>query len=437
VTATPTPDFDDAFGQEPATQTAAWIPPSIPQRSTPVGEDDRFHAMDVLRGFALLGILILNIQFFAMPGAAYMNPTAYGDLNGNNYRVWWFSHVFCDQKFMTIFSMLFGAGIVLMTSRAEAKTGRSAAVHYRRMGWLILFGLVHAHLIWPGDILYTYGVCGLLVWLARKWKPVVQIALGAILISVASAISFGIGLSVPHWPAEAIKGFAESWTPSAEVLQKEIDAYQGGWFEQQPQRMLAAAVFQTMMFAVWSFWRVTGLMLVGMALYRMGVFQARRSVVFYAAMAIVGLGVGLMLSSSGVRWNEARDWALESSFFYGMQWNYWGSLFASLGYVGVVMLACKSVGLIRLLKPLGAVGQMALTNYLMQSVICTTIFYGHGFGQFGQFERVDQAKVVVGVWLIQLIVSPIWLAMFRFGPAEWLWRSLTYWNPQPMLRRAR
>jgi uncharacterized protein len=370
-----------------------------------------------------------------MIGSAYMNPHAYGDMNGANYWVWWFSHVFGDQKFMSIFSMLFGAGIVLMTSRAERRTGRSAGVHYRRMGWLILFGLLHAHLLWYGDILYSYGMCGLIVWLFRKWRPVVLIGIGALLIPVASLIMLASGWSMQYWDQQAIDGLSEGWNPTAAVIQGELDAYRGSWLDQLPKRMLGAAMFETFMFAVWALWRVTGLMCIGMAMFKLGVFQARRSTAFYGFMIVVGLGIGLPLAAYGVRWNEERNWAMESSFFFGSQFNYWGSLFVSLGYVGLVMLACKSIAMLRLLQPLAAVGRMALTNYLMQTIICTTIFYGHGLGYFGSVERTGQLAIVVAIWIGQLIISPIWLRMFEFGPFEWLWRSLTYWKLQPFVRR--
>src|SRR5258706_11965699 len=127
----------------------------------PVGESERIVPMDVLRGFALLGILVMNIQLFAMVDAAYNNPTAYGDLNGTNFLVWLFSYLLADQKFMSIFSMLFGAGIILMWQNAERSGARPTVLHYRRVGWLILFGLLHAYLLWNGDILYTFGMCGL------------------------------------------------------------------------------------------------------------------------------------------------------------------------------------------------------------------------------------------------------------------------------------
>ena len=141
--------------------TVSPVPPA------PVDAPERIAPLDTLRGFALLGILVMNIQSFSMISAAYNNPTAYGDLSGANWWVWLLGHLLADQKMYGIFSMLFGAGILLMTSRAEER-GSSLGLHYRRMMWLILFGLLHAHLLWPGDILYTYGMCGLLVYLFRR-----------------------------------------------------------------------------------------------------------------------------------------------------------------------------------------------------------------------------------------------------------------------------
>src|SRR5688572_28004212 len=128
--------------------------------SGPVTEYERIESMDVLRGFALLGILLMNIQSFSMITAAYLNPTAYGDLTGVNFWVWTLSHLLAAEKFISIFSMLFGACVVHMWRRAEHNGASATRLHYRRVGWMILFGLLHAHLLWYGDILYTYGMCG-------------------------------------------------------------------------------------------------------------------------------------------------------------------------------------------------------------------------------------------------------------------------------------
>jgi uncharacterized protein len=414
------------------------VPVAAVPAAAPVTDPERIGAIDVLRGVAVLGILLLNIQSFAMPGAAYMNPTAFGDLTGANYLVWRCTHLFGDQKFMSIFSMLFGAGVILMTSRAEARTGRSAAIHYRRMGWLILFGLLHAYGLWYGDILYTYGMCGLAVYLVRRWPAAVLVPLAMVLLAIPSLISLGIGwtLAEGHWPPQEVEALAMDWSPDAEHLAGEIDAYRSGWWGQMGHRAETALFFQTFLFVFGFGARAMSMMLLGMALFKLRVLTAQRGAGSYAALAILGLGAGLPLIDLGIRRHEAHGWAMEYSFFLGGQFNYWGSVLVALGYVGLVMLACRVLGAgSPLLRPLSAAGRMAFTNYIAQTVICTTIFYGHGFGRFGTFERTDQLAVVVAVWAAMLIWSPIWLQFFEMGPLEWAWRALTYGRRPPFLRR--
>ncbi len=399
----------------------------------PVSQAVRIDANDVLRGVALLGILVMNVQSFAMPQAAYFNPTAYGDLEGANLYVWVAGRMLADQKFMTIFSMLFGAGIVLMTGRAEAR-GDARRVHYRRMGWLLVIGLLHAHLLWPGDILFLYGVCGMLAYPLRRQPPGRLFALGAALLAVASAYSLGSGLSLPYWPEEARSSFtAEVWQPTPEMIEGELAAYRGGWLDQQPARSADALAFETLLLITWGLWRAGGLMLIGMALFQRGVFSAPRSPRFYATLIAVAVAIGLPAQAYGIATDFARGWPAWS-FFVGAQFNYWPSIAVSLGYVGVVMLACRTAALHALTRPFAAVGRTALTNYLLQTVICTTLFYGHGFGWFGSVDRVGQVGVVAGVWALQLVASPLWLRRFRFGPAEWAWRSLTYGVRLPLCR---
>ena len=407
-------------------------PPDRPDAG-PVAQTARIVAIDVLRGFALLGILIMNVQSFAMPQAAYFNPTAYGDLEGANLYVWLAGRMLADQKFMTIFSMLFGAGIVLMAGRAEARGG-AGRVHYRRMGWLLVIGLLHAHLLWHGDILFTYAVCGMLVYPLRRLSPGRLVALGTTLLAVGSAFYVGIGMSLPYWPEEARAAFAsEAWRPTPEIIEAELAAFRGGWLDQQPVRSVAAFGFETFILIIWGFWRAGGLMLIGMGLFKREVFGARRSPRFYAGLVAAAVAVGLPLQAYGLSLDFARGWPVRS-FFIGLQFNYWPSIAVSLGYVGLVMLACRTVALRPFTRPFAAVGQTALTNYLLQTVLCTTIFYGHGLGWFGSVDRVGQIGVVAGVWALQLVASPLWLRRFRFGPAEWAWRSLTYGARQPLRR---
>ncbi len=403
-------------------------------RSGPTSQSERILSLDVLRGVAVLGILIMNIQAFSMIGAAYFNPTAYGDFSGMNYLVWLFSHLLADQKFMTIFSMLFGAGIVLMAERTEAKGGKPAPIHYRRTFILLLFGLSHAWLLWTGDILYAYAMCGFLVYLFRKRQPKTLIVLGLISVAVASATSLAAQFSMPMWSPEDLAGMAKSWAPVISQVTGELEAYRGGWSAQNEHRFMTAAEMETGIFLLAISWRAGGLMLVGMGLYKLGVFSASLSARIYKRMILAALLLGVPLAAAGVWYHQATDWALEVGFFGGMQFNYWGSLAAALGWVGVVMLFCQDWPGSRLHRALAATGQMALTNYLMQTIICTTLFYGHGFGLFGSVERTGQILIVFGVWAIQLLWSPWWLDRFRFGPFEWLWRSLTYAKLQPIRR---
>lgn len=410
-------------------------PAATTQATAPTTQAERINSLDVLRGFALLGILVMNIMSFSMIFSAYINPTVYGNLTGLDYWVWFFSHVLFDQKFMTLFSMMFGAGVVLFTERVAAQGRRPARLHYRRMAWLILFGLLHAYLLWYGDILFTYGVCGLLVYLFRKRQPRTLLILGIISLAIGSAISFLFGLSIPYWPAEEVRNIQQMWQPDAARVASELNAYRGGWLAQMQHRVPTSFEFQFIFFFFF-FWKPAGVMLLGMALYKWGALSAQRSARFYWNLVIAAVLVGLPMIVFGAHLNQASGWNLAWAFFHGQQINYWSSVLVSLGYMGMVMLVCKSGALRWLTARLAAVGQMAFTNYLLHTIICTTIFYGHGFGYFGSVERTGQILIVFGVWVFQLIASPIWLRHFRFGPFEWLWRSLTYRSLQPFRRTA-
>ncbi len=403
--------------------------------TSPVPQTERIDSLDTLRGFALLGILVMNIQSFAMPGTAYMNPTSYGDLHGVNYWVWFLGRVLADQKFMTIFSMLFGAGIILFTTRVKAAGGSPLRMHYRRTFWLLVLGLAHAYLLWYGDILVLYSICALVLYPARKLFPRWQLALGLFLLSMGSAISVFGGLTLDYWPPEQSKEMKESaWQPTPELLKVELAAYRGPWVGQLAHRVPESLEFETANTFYWGFWRAGGLMLVGMALYRWGVFSAALSSGNYITMAVVGFLVGVPLIIYGIQRDFVTGWDFRTSFFFNEQCNYWGSVFVSMAYVGFVMLIFKSGAIAFFTRRLRAVGQMAFTNYLMHTLTCCMIFYGPGLGLFGDVSRLGQILIVFAIWIAQLIYSPLWLKYFRFGPFEWLWRSLTYWSLQPMRR---
>ena len=390
----------------------------------------RIVAIDTLRGFAILGILVMNIMSFAMPEIAYFHPAAFGGDEWYNQFTYTLVHIFADQKFMTIFSILFGAGIVLVTEKSMKRTGKSAGLHYRRNFWLLVIGLLHAHLIWHGDILVSYALCAFWVYWFRNAKPKTLLIVGILFIAVHTVFYALLGLSLSQWPPESIEAAKESWIPTAEFKADEIAAVTGSLSEQIAHNSGTAVFMEIAVFLMVFLWRAGGLMLVGMALYKWGVLSAKRSKAFYTKGFIIGCILGLLISGYGMYTNFQANFSFEYSMYLGSQWNYWGSLFMSFGYICMIMLIAKSDVLNGLKKRLAAVGQMALTNYLIQSIICVFIFWGIGLGLFGQFERWQQALVALGVWLLQILWSKPWLDKFQFGPFEWLWRSLTYMKKQ-------
>jgi uncharacterized protein len=404
----------------------------------PVTDKERIASLDMLRGFAVLGILPMNIQSFSMIDAAYWNPTAYGNLHGANYLVWLLSNLLANLKFMNIFCMLFGAGIFLMTSRVEAAGIPPARLHYRRMAWLIVFGLLHSYLLWSGDILFDYGMCGLILYPLRNCRVKTLLVIGLLFVTISSAAMIAAGRSAAHWPPAQLKDAREDlWQPTPAQAAKELATYRGGWLGQTGARAEDSIASETIFFWGWAFWREGGLMLAGMALFRLGVFSARRSARFYWTLVFIAVCVGLPVTLYGTWRDIAGGWDFRTSFFFNTQFIHWASLLVSLGWVGLVMLASKSPAFSSPARRLSAVGRMAFTNYILQTLICTTIFYGHGLGLFGKVERTGQLAIVVAIWALQFVISPIWLRRFQFGPLEWLWRSLTYWRIEPWRRPAR
>jgi len=396
-------------------------------QSSPVAETQRIVPMDVLRGFALLGILVMNIQSFSMVGAAYDNPTAYGDLTGANFLVWLLSYLLTDQKFVSIFSMLFGAGIVLMWQKAEASGANAMHLHYRRVCWMILFGLLHAHLLWDGDILYTYGVCGLFVYVFRNKSPRTLLVWALILASVGSLLPLGFGLVLlPHFPPDQLAELSQDWQPSQQKIAEELAAFRGSWIDQMSYRVPNAIDMELVLFLLVFGWKASSLMLLGMALFKLGAFHGQWNRSRYLLLCGIGTVVGIPITLFGVVQDFARNWDVRYSMFIGSQYNYWASYLVALGWIGLIMVWCQSSRLPALRERMAALGRTAFSNYILQTIICTTIFYGHGFGYFGSVPRIGQILIVFAIYSAQLGIAPLWLRYFRFGPLEWIWRSLTY-----------
>lgn len=390
---------------------------------------DRFESLDVLRGFAVLGIFAVNIQAMALPPAMFANPTLNTEFfNAEGQGLWAFVSTFFQFKFITIFSALFGAGIVLMVG--EEKPAPRTSLHRRRMLWLLLFGLLHAFLIWFGDILAAYAIAGLIVAGARRWTARTLFIAGFLLLALGSLFQLSMYLTPEEARAEMEAGM---WSPPPEVIATEIANYRDGFFERLPHTAINAAIFelvQTVMLAP----RTIGVMMFGMALYKLGFFTLRWSFLQYLISGAATLVIGVAASYHATSQFFVHDFDM-FALLPAQIAQYWGSLPHAFGYAALVMALCKlsSLGFVR--APFAAAGRMALTNYLGCSIFGAILYYGPpGLGRIGAASYPELAFTVVFVWIAILAASPLWLTMFRYGPFEWLWRSLTYWRLQPLLK---
>ena len=431
---------------------------------SPVVRTERISAVDTVRGVALLGILLINIVSFALPADAYDDPSIAGGATGINLATWTINYVLFEGKMRALFSMLFGAGVVLLSSRLEQRdpTAAVADIYYRRVLWLLAFGLVHAYFFWEGDILYFYAVSGLILFPFRKLKPKALVLTGVLVLAVLipknlreargdrllydkAAIAdaaAAAGETLTEGQRDAQKEWAnrlKNWKPSAIQIEKEIAIHRGGYWNLFRERMNWVSHAESVLFYRSLFFDTAGMMLLGMGLLRLGFFSATRSYREYALIALAGYAVGISINSYVAYCDIRSHFEVIPSLFrwtpYGvLKWAGYDlqRLAVALAHASVILMICKA-GLFRWLTArLAAVGQMALTNYLSDTLICTTLFNGYGFGLFGQLQRYQIYWVVLAIWIFQLAVSEPWLRHFRFGPAEWLWRSLTYWKPQPM-----
>ena len=396
---------------------------------------DRIDSLDVLRGFAILGILVMNIQAFSMVTQAYINPTLGGSLAGVDFWLWAVSHVAFDSKFLALFAALFGAGMVVMAERAEAEGNSPWRQHRRRMGILALIGLSHAYGIWYGDILFIYAVIGMVAFAFRKASVRRLLVFAALFYALPVIVGLGMtGLffSMPGADYEAT--VAAYWQPSAEVIAAQQEAYRSGWLGQMTQRVPDAATMHLLALPLEEGWRVLGLMLAGMAALKSGLLTGAWSVRRYARTGLLGAAVGLPIVIAGVIFNQTTGWEMKTSLYLGALFNHVGAPLITLAWVCVALIVLKRGLWAPLLGRLRAVGQTALSCYLLTSVLSVSVFYGHGLGLFGQADRVDQLVTVVAIWAVLLIVAPAWLRRFQMGPVEWLWR----WGvkgERPALRR--
>ena len=498
----------------------------------PVDTKERVGALDLLRGFALCGILLMNIVNFAWPGGAYGSPTypyyrldsigevpdpdaqakaiaaeekglsraekekrreereqepkpqyTQGQLafcaiaNPADQYEWAFARLLVENKMRTLFSMLFGAGVLLMTENTRDKTRRPGWLHYRRMFWLLVIGALHAYLLWTGDILFAYASIGLWLYPMRKLRAGTLLGLGLILLITPLALA-ALGPNVVDFIKEkgqAIEQRLKEQMPVPPNIEGEAPAEQAAtmddlsWVDAKflsayralkrmsrrgPQPEMATldirksrnqgyleGVQERFWDMIWAqlaelFLGILALgwpMVLGMGLMKLGFFSGQWESSQYGRWSLALYLLGIPMTWWGMMFGLQGGNSLATQMRVILPLDWVGSLFLTLANASGLLWLWKTGRLGALAGRLQAAGQMALTNYLTQSVLCTLIFFGHGLALYGSVPRSGLAALVVGVWALQLTISPWWLGRFRFGPAEWVWRSLTYWKRQPLV----
>jgi len=428
----------------------------------PLSKADRIQSIDSIRGVALLGILLMNIPGFGMNWDFWYSLLT-SPRSGYDYLTFSWIEVFFNGTMRGLFSMLFGAGMVLFMLNKKEQLGQTtvAVYYYRRLLWLVFFGVINAFVIlWQGDILFFYGLSGMLLFPFRKLAPKWLLIIGL------ACVSFGMINSAWSWSEtrekrvnylEAVTAKKEkkklteeqqaaitTWTSmeknwstkpdtaaANENLRKMRSGYTTVFIYMIPGNAMGEAY--EMYYGIWDF---LAMMFLGMALFSWGFFTNKLPTSTYTMCLLIGYGIGIPI---GLQLLNLNFTSFSNRAAFVDRWTTNPLIFSeirrvliTIGHASLIMLLFRSKLVPWLMRALANVGQMAFTNYLMQSIICTFFFFGYGFGYYGAL-RFHQIYYIVGfVWIFQLIFSSIWLKYFRFGPFEWVWRSLTYWKLQPM-----
>ena len=402
----------------------------------------RIATLDTVRGVAVMGILAMNIVAFSMPFQAYMNPTAYGLESQADLGSWLFSFIFVDGKMRGLFSFLFGASTLLVIQQARAAGESPAKIHYARMFWLLIFGLLHFYFIWFGDILAMYALTGLILFFFRNLPVRTLILWGIALLLVQCTLMAGGAWQVHQFAAAmatshpdpdivtAYRGFEEAFGRlNRQQLAQNMGLFLGPWDGLVQHRLIVQGLepFTGIKFFLAE---TLAYMLFGMAALKSGFFRGEWSVARYRKWALIGFAIAIPAYAI-LAWLLIRD-----GFTVPMIFTI--SLGATTPFrpIMVIAIAATIILLARkggwLAGRIAAAGRAAFTNYLGTSILMTTFFYGYGLGWYGQLSRIQLWLPVVGVWVIMLLWSKPWLDRFNYGPFEWLWRSLARGRFQPM-----
>jgi len=414
--------------------------------SATTGPGERIATLDIVRGVAVMGILAMNIVGFSMPDAAYLNPMAYGTRGPADLASWVFSFILIDGKMRGLFSFLFGASLLLVVERAEASGQNPAVVHYSRMFWLLVFGLLHFYLIWWGDILSLYAPVGMLAYLFRHMSRRHWLHIGAFLILVQFAL---FTLPALNFFQEAAAAAAPGASTAAIAQWRDAQMGLGPYPPDELARILAT-YHGSWLGIVAGNWQANGdeplvslgefgaetlaYMLFGMAALNSGFLTGAWSDRAYRRVAAIGFGIGIPAYALFAWLILRAHFAVPTLFAFSVAAPVLVRPAMIVAIAALVILLTRRRGAI--VERIAAAGRAAFSNYLGTSILMTALFYGWGLGLFGALSRVQLWLPVVAMWALMLLWSKRWLDHFHYGPFEWLWRSLARRRPQKMRRRA-
>lgn len=400
---------------------------------------DRISGLDVTRGFAVMGILAMNIVAFSMPENAYINPRVWGGDTGIDLVTWAANFLIFDSKMRGLFSIMFGASTLLVIESAAAAARNPARTHYARMAVLALFGLIHFYLIWYGDILFLYAMMGMILYAFRN-LGVKALAVWGISMTTLSALFWGGGMAMlmfaanpgaPPQLAESYAGFAAEFSAGSEHAQEDIALHRGSFVDHARHQLtdnLPNPFTGLLMFGP----ETLGLMLIGMALFKSGLLRGEWSLERLDQWRNRCLAIGLAGNLLLLWWQLSADLepalVLGSTFGFSVPFD----VTMSIGYAALAMGLAQRFAASGFIQRVGAAGRAAFTNYLGTSILMTFIFYGWGLGQYGHWSRAEVYIPVLLAWAIMLLWSKPWLERFHYGPLEWLWRSLSRGQVQRM-----
>jgi uncharacterized protein len=428
----------------------------------PVAESRRIQALDVARGFAVLGILLMNIWAFALPKEAFEYPVMIESLGTGVMETWATTIALLAGNQRGLFSLLFGAGAMMILTRLATRfpAREVRKIYYRRIFILIVIGLIDGFIfMWPSDILFVYGLCGLVLFPVHKFRTGVLLLLTAVVFAVPivnrigdlqelqdtrqayelAATKQASGEALGETEKQALITWSEKLAKARpglddERIQKTIEIMANGSFRDVfINQAKGTIIVQTIVNYHFYFLDALGMMLLGMVCFRAGLLAetvtARTLIIILILGFVIGLPISIWKAGSIIAANfdpvaQARTWIIYDVGRIGMV----------TGYLAAVLLFCRAGWGNWLKRPLAAVGRMALTNYLTQSILGALIFYGFGLGLYGQMAGYQLCLVVVAIWIVQIIWSRAWLKRFYYGPFEWAWRSLTYKQAQKMRR---